>query len=37
MQPLDIRGQGFRDGAEDVRAFRRACLEGKVTPAPSAA
>ena len=33
--PLDIRGQGFRDGAEDVRAFRRACLEGKVTPAPS--
>ena len=33
--PLDIRGQGFRDGAEDVRAFRRACLEGKVTPPAS--
>ena len=27
---LTLRGQGFRDGAEDVRAFRRACLEGKV-------
>ena len=26
---------GFKDGAEDVRAFRRACAEGKVTPAPS--
>ena len=23
---------GFQDGAADVRAFRRACLEGKVTP-----
>ena len=33
--PLEFRGQGFRDGAEDVRLFRRACLEGKVTPAPS--
>ena len=33
--PLDIRGMGFRDGAEDVRAFRRSCLENKVTPAPS--
>ena len=29
------RGQGFRDGAADVRAFRRACLEGKVVPVPS--
>ena len=29
---LDIRGQGFKDGAEDVRAFRRACLEGRVVP-----
>ena len=32
---FETRGQGFRDGAADVRAFRRACLEGKVTPAPS--
>ena len=29
------RGQGFRDGGEDVRDFRRACIEGKVIPAPS--
>ena len=27
-----VRGMGFRDGAEDVRLFRRACLEGKVAP-----
>ena len=33
--PLIARGQGFRDGGEDVRAFRRACLEGKVRPARS--
>ena len=26
---------GYRDGAEDVRQFRRACAEGKVAPAPS--
>ena len=32
---LVARGQGYKDGAEDVRAFRRACAEGKVTPAPS--
>ena len=32
---LSERGQGFRDGGEDVRAFRRACLENKVTPAES--
>ena len=32
---LVTRGQGFKDGAEDVREFRRACLEDKVTPAPS--
>ena len=32
---LEIRGMGWRDGAEDVRAFRRAILEGKVTPEPS--
>ena len=29
------RGMGFKDGAEDVRDFRRACIEGKVHPVPS--
>ncbi len=29
---LELRGQGYRDGGEDVREFRRACLEGKVVP-----
>ena len=33
--PLHERGQGFKDGGEDVRDFRRACIEGRVTPAPS--
>ena len=34
--PLETRRQGFMDGGEDVRAFRRACAEGAVvTPAPS--
>ena len=33
--PFETRGQGFKDGAQDVRGFRRACLEGKVTPAAS--
>ena len=32
---LELRGMGFKDGAEDVRAFVRACLEGLVTPLPS--
>ena len=32
---LDLRGMGFKDGAEDVRDFRRACLDGRVTPVPS--
>ena len=32
---VEVRGQGFKDGAEDVRDFRRACLEGRATPAPS--
>ncbi len=35
LAKLELRGQGFRDGAEDVRAFVRWCLEGKVTPLPS--
>ena len=26
---------GYKDGAADVRSFRRACLEGRVTPLPS--
>lgn len=33
--PFEVRGQGYRDGAADVRAFRRACLEKRVTPAES--
>ena len=32
---LITRGQGYKDGGEDVRGFRRAFLEGKVSPAPS--
>ena len=32
---LITRGQGFRDGSEDVRAFRRAVLGGHVRPADS--
>ena len=35
IAPFDTRGQGFKDGAEDVRTFRRACLEGKVRPVAS--
>ena len=30
MTGLVLRGQGFQDGAEDVRRLRRACLEGRV-------
>ncbi|MCY3701497.1 MAG: terminase large subunit [Rhodospirillales bacterium] len=32
---FDARGQGFKDGGEDVRSFRRACADGRVTPVPS--
>ena len=32
---LQLRGQGFKDGAEDVRGFRKACLEGRVSPPQS--
>ena len=32
---LEVRGMGFKDGAEDLRAFRRACETRKVTPLPS--
>ena len=30
--PLVLRGQGFKDGAEDVRTFRRVAVEGLVRP-----
>lgn len=33
--PLCLRGQGYKDGSEDVRGFRAACLEGHVRPVPS--
>ena len=32
---LEFRGMGFRDGAEDVRGFRKACADRRVTPMPS--
>ena len=32
---FETRGMGYQDGASDVRAFRRACADSKVTPAPS--
>ncbi len=32
LAALSLRGQGFKDGAEDVRQFRRACLSGHVRP-----
>ena len=32
---LEVRGMGYRDGAEDVRQFRRTCAEGRVAPSPS--
>ena len=35
LAAFEARGQGFKDGAEDVRAFRRGCLEGKVRPVES--
>ena len=35
MTALIIRGQGFKDGSSDVRAFRRACLTGQVHPVRS--
>jgi len=31
LPELRFRGQGFRDGSEDVRAFRRAVLDGRVS------
>ena len=32
---LVLRGQGFKDGGADVRAFRTACVDGRVHPRPS--
>ena len=32
LAALELRGMGYKDGGEDVRAFRRAVAEGKVTP-----
>ena len=32
MARLVLRGQGYKDGGEDVRTFRAACLAGKVVP-----
>lgn len=32
---LEMRGQGYKDGGEDVRAFRRAVAEGRVSPVRS--
>ena len=32
---FSARGMGFLDGAADVRAFRKACADGRVVPAPS--
>ncbi len=35
MAALEFRGMGFKDGAEDVRGFRKACADRRVVPAPS--
>ena len=32
LTALTVRGMGWKDGGEDVRIFRRACLEGRVKP-----
>ena len=35
LTKLELRGQGFKDGGEDVREFRRGCVSGQVTPVKS--
>ena len=35
LATLEFRGMGYQDGGEDVRGFRRACADGRVTPVPS--
>ena len=34
LAPIIRRGQGYRDGAEDVRLFKTAALTGRVIPRP---
>ena len=31
---LEVRGMGFRDGADNVRNFQRAIADGRVIPVP---
>ena len=35
LASIEFRGMGFKDGAEDVRGFRKACADRRVTPSPS--
>ena len=35
LAALELRGMGYKDGGEDVRAFRLAVAEGKVVPVPA--
>lgn len=35
LAPVQARGMGFKDGSEDVRAFKTAFLEGRVKPTQS--
>ena len=35
MVPVDLRRMGPHDGGEDVRVFRKACVDGRVTPVVS--
>ena len=35
MTDLELRGMGYKDGATDVRGFRKACLDGRVSPPKS--
>ena len=35
VAPVVVRGQGYRDGGEDVRSFRKAVLGDRVRPAES--
>ena len=35
LASFEVRGMGFKDGAEDVRGFRKGCADGRVVPVPS--
>ena len=35
LAAFEARGMGYQDGSADVRAFRRACADGRVRPSPS--